>query len=310
MTRPDVTARLRSANPYPEATALVDDRRAARDLERIRSDSLPGTASSVRPKARLRYGRVGALVAVAAATATVLAVQPFSSGGSSAYAATPPPLTFSAPSAHEAASTALRAIATRVRGLPQASSAAMTIDLRGWYLTSRVSRQSVASQLEPQRSSYRLDAAGTVLTDVNTGVTMSPTWNRGELATDPAKLTEQLQVGHPASGGSAELVTAVADLYREMDPPPAVRAAILQVLAATPDVISNGSVVDRDGRQGLAFSVVSSMTGLPQRDTLIFDAASGRLLDKEEMLTETAGKLNVPVPSVIAYTVYQVTPAS
>jgi hypothetical protein len=50
--------------------------------------------------------------------------------------------------------------------------------------------------------------------------------------------------------------------------------------------------------------VVSSGSGLPTKSTLIFDPATGWLLDAEEMLIESAGKLNVPIPSVISYSVF------
>lgn len=55
---------------------------------------------------------------------------------------------------------------------------------------------------------------------------------------------------------------------------------------------------------GQAFSAESSRSGLPTRYTFIVNPSSGTIQGQEEMLTKTAGKLNVPVPSVIGYTVY------
>jgi hypothetical protein len=86
--------------------------------------------------------------------------------------------------------------------------------------------------------------------------------------------------------------------------PPAVRAAVLRFVAATPGIRLTGHVTDRAGRPGIAVSLDSDYSGLPTRYTLIFDEHDGRLLGDEEMLTTTAGKLNVPVPSVIGYTTY------
>ncbi|MFF0370602.1 hypothetical protein [Micromonospora sp. NPDC005087] len=46
--------------------------------------------------------------------------------------------------------------------------------------------------------------------------------------------------------------------------------------------------------------------GLPARYTLIVDPGTGAPLGYEEMLTSTAGKLNVTVPAVITYRSYLV----
>jgi hypothetical protein len=96
------------------------------------------------------------------------------------------------------------------------------------------------------------------------------------------------------------LLNGIADLHREAAPGPNVRAALLTVLASQRGVRAEGSVTDRDGRPGVAFSLTDD-SGLPTRTTYIFDRRTGVLLDTEEMLIETAGKLNVPIPSVISY---------
>ncbi|TYC68124.1 hypothetical protein EH183_40315 [Streptomyces sp. CB01881] len=63
-------------------------------------------------------------------------------------------------------------------------------------------------------------------------------------------------------------------------------------------------MTDRAGRPGIAHSASSAESGQPTRYTFIIEANTGSLLPQEEPLTETAGRLNVPVPSVISYTVY------
>lgn len=63
-------------------------------------------------------------------------------------------------------------------------------------------------------------------------------------------------------------------------------------------------VLDRAGRTGLAVHVRTTMTGLPERRTIVIDPSTGHILGAETTLTETAGKLNVPIPSVISYTSY------
>jgi hypothetical protein len=111
---------------------------------------------------------------------------------------------------------------------------------------------------------------------------------------------------HPiAELGDAEVLVAVADAYRAGELSPAQRAAMFSVVASRRGVEALGRVTDRAGRSGYALSVESDHSGLPTRYTAIFDPASGRLLDLEQTLTRTAGALNVPVPSTIAYTVFE-----
>ena len=66
-----------------------------------------------------------------------------------------------------------------------------------------------------------------------------------------------------------------------------------------------GKTTDRAGREGIAVSLESDFGGLPTRYTLIIDPDDGKILAWEEMLTTTAGALNVPIPSVIGYTTYR-----
>lgn len=47
--------------------------------------------------------------------------------------------------------------------------------------------------------------------------------------------------------------------------------------------------------------VDSDYTGLPTRYIQIYDPDDGRLFATEDVLTADAGKLNVPIPSVISY---------
>ena len=81
-------------------------------------------------------------------------------------------------------------------------------------------------------------------------------------------------------------------------------ADVYRYIATTPGLIYRGTVRDRTGREGEAFTAESSATGLPTQFTVIVDARTGRILGQESMLTRTPGKLNVPIPSVIEYEVY------
>ncbi|MEU8889430.1 CU044_5270 family protein [Streptomyces sp. NPDC048442] len=104
--------------------------------------------------------------------------------------------------------------------------------------------------------------------------------------------------------GSGELFDSVAEHHLSELWNGRQRAALLDLLTTRRDVKYRGSVIDRAGRTGQAFYVDSDYGGLPARHTLIFDAYTGKLLAYEEELTETAGALNVKIPSVIMYLCY------
>ncbi len=116
------------------------------------------------------------------------------------------------------------------------------------------------------------------------------------LSHDPARLLGQFHRAHQAELGAAEVVTAFTDLWQQQVPPAALEAAALRVLAAQEGLVVRGTTTDRAGRAGVAVSVDSGYSGLPTRYTLIFNPATGMLLDAEQVLTTTAGLLNVHRP--------------
>jgi len=128
--------------------------------------------------------------------------------------------------------------------------------------------------------------------------------DRPPAATDSA--AAWLRIGHPPENGPAETIVAVTDLARERVLTPGERAAMLRVVAALPGLKYHGSVEDRVGRTGVGFSVDSAYSGLMTRYMLIVDERTGALLGHEEMLTRTAGKLGVAIPSVVSYEAYLV----
>ncbi|MFJ9446316.1 CU044_5270 family protein [Kitasatospora sp. NPDC101235] len=122
--------------------------------------------------------------------------------------------------------------------------------------------------------------------------------------TDPKVLKTWLEQGHPVENGPAETLAAITDLLRERVLSAPERAAVLRVLADVPGLAYQGTTTDRAGRTGKAFSLDGDHGGLPKRHTLIVDPVTGRIIGDEETLTKSAGKLGVPIPSVISYTVY------
>jgi hypothetical protein len=122
--------------------------------------------------------------------------------------------------------------------------------------------------------------------------------------TDVNELRRYLEIGHPTQSGPPEVLVAVEDLHSDRVLEPAVRSAILRLLAQLRILRYDGTVIDRAGRAGQAFSLDSNYSGLPTRYTVIFSADTGELIADEQVLTTTAGKLNVAIPAVISYTLY------
>lgn len=190
-----------------------------------------------------------------------------------------------------------------------------------WYLNTRVDAD-VNVSLDPEMNELSfddtgLDPRGRAVTTTRRGAQeerrvfapeeYSLVYPEGlSMPSDPAALAAILQRSHPsATRSAAELLVAVADLYREQTPTPAVRSGVLAVLARQPDLISLGRVEDRRGRTGLGYAVDSAEANtLPTRVAVVIDEKTGALLSFERMLTSDAGALPVDIPAVLAYEVF------
>ena len=335
-THPDVVAvrdLLGPLDPAPVervAHAVADDGSAGALLARVLDgpdEPRPARPGGRRPSRRLVIA--AAALAATTAVATVGAVGldvvtlPWNDTvpAAGAYAATPPPLTY-VPVAGTAPEV-LSEIATRTAALPDDVGAGRyaRVETQEWSLFTRVGGDdhTVTSTVMPQRSTTWLAADGSgrsVVRYDQPGIpwttTKRKTFEPGErgspwptLSADDATTAKRLALGHPASNGPAERLVAIDDLLRDQPMRPAVRAAVLRYLADTPTLELAGTTTDRLGRPGVAFSLDSDHTGLPMRYTMVVDPGTGRVLDSEEMLTTTAGRLNVPIPSVIGYTAYR-----
>jgi len=322
-------AALRASDPGLGARYELDNRARA-DLAKIlatlRPDSPAEADRPVRVPRRLPRRSLSIGLAVAGLTAVALAassIVPVGLGGDRlAYAATPDPLVVLNDRAFiEAgldpasdAAALLDAVADRTQALADSTGtgpyAKMTNE--GWGLnttidgervTSRVVPATVTTWTAPDGSGRRVaDYDGERVDESFTGAMLM--WPRDSLSTDPAVLAAQLESNHPISNGSAERLVAVTDLVAEQPLRPAIRAAVLRYLAETPGLAVTGMVKDRAGRTGLAVHIDTSLSGLPERRSLVIDPSSGSVFAAETELTETAGALNVPVPSVISYTSY------
>ena len=102
------------------------------------------------------------------------------------------------------------------------------------------------------------------------------------LPTDPIALKKYLLGVHariPDSGDVDRWLFATAsDLLVDLPAPPAVRAAVLRIIAGLPDVRSQGEVRDPLGREGTGIVLVGKGDGATFTEQLIVDPDTGKLL--------------------------------
>jgi len=322
----ELRARWGSSNPVP-SDAPVSDQAREEILRRI--------LTTTRHRRWARFWPILAGVVAASVVVPVVAVV-LGAPGAGKYAATPPPLRYQSipddiPDHERLLDLALAA--EREVTTQSAPGPVEYLKLVSWDLSSRIDGRQVTSAVVPaQRELWRAPdgSARTVVRiqppqfysddqrrawhdDGSPGANTPPDvtdYPPGSYPaiwpdrppTDPVDLTRWLLSTRPP-GGVMAIVDAANDLLEERVLTGPERAALIRVLAQQPGIRYEGETVDRGGRPGYGFSVESADSGLPTRYTFII-SARGRFLAYEQMLTETAGRLNVPVPSVISYTVY------
>lgn len=334
----DVPA-TRDGAPLTAAALLPGQRRAVRPSERPDA-ATRSVAATTAPRRRSRTAVRRLLTSAAGVAAAVaLAVTVGLPGRTDpAVAATPTLLQYAqiaSTSKNEAQSLA-RACLERQRAQREAP-ASFTVRWTEWSLNTRVDGRVVTSAVVPVQVALSRRSDGSAELVRRTSVPQFPNrqsrerwedegrpaaqprmvgaqrWSPGELRQasaglpdDPDRLLQVLARSHPIDElGDAEVLVAIADTYRAAELSPAQQAAMFALAVSRPGLQPYGRVTDRAGRNGFALSVESDHSGLPTRYTAIFDPVTGRLLDLEQTLTTTAGRLNVPVPSTIAYTVFE-----
>jgi hypothetical protein len=124
------------------------------------------------------------------------------------------------------------------------------------------------------------------------------------LSTDPAVLRHEL-TAYDKSSGEQHIVRAVAAAHREHLLDSRQRAAILHVLTQLSTLRFYGKTVDRMGREGVAFGLISGdqADGLV-RELLIFDPDTSVLLGYEQIAASSPPGSPIPAETVTAFTVY------
>lgn len=127
-----------------------------------------------------------------------------------------------------------------------------------------------------------------------------------ELPADPVALKRFIE--HHFEGGkpTADATFDFAGTFLQAGAPPAVRAALYQLIESLPGVESLGSLTDQLGRQGTGVGYTSH--GI--RDVLIFDPSTSAVLEREGVVVDPAavvtgpGEAPVHAGEVWNYTVY------
>jgi hypothetical protein len=96
---------------------------------------------------------------------------------------------------------------------------------------------------------------------------------------------------------------AIRSAYLTQPLSSAVRAGMLGYLVRAKGIRSSGSQGPRRAR-GHRLQHRDRRCGAPRAAHLIVDPDTGKVLGEEVVLTKGADKLNVPVPSVISYTMF------
>jgi hypothetical protein len=191
---------------------------------------------------------------------------------------------------------------------PHDANAVVARDERLWWAADRSGREEI-STLPPQPG----DASRADWLDGpppgSAGARAHYNYRPGELAvvidepsTDPALLAGQLSAHEPFSNGPQAVIRAVASMYRYHEMSPALRAAVLHVLAETDGLMNRGRVVDRAGRVGVAVSVDTDAGAT--RDLAVLDPATGTLLSYEQVALISPPRSAVRAPAVISYVLY------
>ncbi|MFC4148007.1 CU044_5270 family protein [Micromonospora mangrovi] len=330
----EVRQLLGGLDPAQNAGPAEDGRRE-QDLARIlASDRGGGAARGAVPRRRSVLAAAGVLVvaAVSGGVATEMSRRP-----RPAYAVTPAILSFGSPASAEPAGIRLRSLAAVAAAQtmpPRPAGTVEHLESVNWFLNFSTSGGRTVSAVVPQQwQSWRTDDdAGRMIKRDLSPVFRSDAdrrqwqkWGgrvtsseevhdypaggffsrfRGAVPADAAVLRGWLEAGTSANQAPVQYLEDIAQLAGMRLLNPAQRAATLRLLADLPGMTVTGTVTDRAGRIGEAFSITTDAHGLPAKHTVIVDPRSGALLGYEEMLTTTAGSLNVTTPAVISYRSY------
>ncbi|GIF47511.1 hypothetical protein DFJ67_6988 [Asanoa ferruginea] len=334
------------ADPIIDDDYVSDPERNERTLQAILAT--PRTGASGDPRrgvlTRRAWLAAAAIVAVAAVGAVVALAIPRTT--SAAWAATPAPLAYQQPTTPQPAMDRLHALAASIAEHPHTPAPGGARDhlkIRSWALGSKIDGAAVTSVVIPtETETWRNpDNSGSSTTcylepedasaaqletwrdEGSPGADETPTQDRfpaggfpylwqGRPPSEPRALQRWLASTRQGANPATTIVSGLTDLLRERALTPAETSAALHVLADLPGLRYTGTITDRAGRTGDAYTatlpgaVQSGGPGLPITYTFIIDPDTGQILAVERVLETDVGKNNVTAPAVIGYDTYVV----
>lgn len=309
-SRPDIGTRHDPLTPRAEAELLAITRAPA-------------------PKVRRARRSLIAIPSLAAALAAGIVVVSLVQAPQASMAAAPPPLDIR--SVVEPLDVVIGQLRAATAALPAADGWPQEVSYEGWFSQIYIDEDATSHFVQPSEVTRRreADGSGTLVTragDVRWGTPAPnhPVPERGTVLeslefgpdafpvthrTPPPSTAVELR-GYLAEDGAVEGATAgeifgaiarMADEWR-LDGPQT--AAVLQLIGELPGVTVGGEVTDRLGRDGIALQTETRAAG-SFRDTLVFDATTGRLLSVDEMYLGGIPDFDLPFPTVFAYTAWK-----
>jgi hypothetical protein len=161
------------------------------------------------------------------------------------------------------------------------------LETKDWSTDETDSGSGTTDRLGRDRRQFWIAGNGSGrIVDVSGGKVYAQRFGPGKLSapeaypTNPKALQKVLAKSHPAYG-TYEWMVAVNDVWDGQIVSPKLESALLRMLIGKPQLRYRGMVTDLQGRRGLAISSDTFHNGR-MRTTLIFDPATGGLLDFEQ----------------------------
>lgn len=327
MNDDELTERLRKARPQTPSRGVPLEPRYEAILERILSEPIPDVQVT-----RMRRASPWQLRPVWLTAASVLFVLVIAALGAVTFlrptvatAATPEMLTVEPISG--TAKEHLMSIGESVRGTDRMPG--MIVRFQSWALAFEPEASTPPQSITPEEHEIRYLADGTIQVEIRAGASYdangqplpepssapgSVLWSEtrepgdsmmifGVPPTDAGEVAAFFeQAGVLAEGTSGEYFSAIRLLLAEKSLTTDQEAALIEFLAALPDIRVDGAVTDRLGREGISFSTESRVPG-ECRDTLVVSRSEGIL--SYEVTYIGSGRTDIQAPAVIEYTAWE-----
>lgn len=309
--RPDLGTRHDALTPRAEADFLA--------ITRARPTAM---------RSRRRWIPVVAVPSLAAAVAALVAVAGIVQAPQVSMAA-PPPLEVT--TIQEPLDVVIARLRAATATMPAQDAWPQDVSYEAWFSEIHVDEHATSHYVQPVEVDvhHEADGSGTMITragDVRWGSAPPdrPAQPQGTLLevqrhgagrfplsnptappTSAAELRAYLgRSGTASDASTGDIFTAISNMADQWRLDGPQTAAVLELIGELPGVTVAGQVTDRLGRAGIALQTQTRVDGA-FRDTLVFDATTGRLLSAEEVYLGGVAGFDLPFPTVFAYVAWK-----